>query len=67
MSLKDAFAGKFLMGAALNTGQVDGSDSVASAIVARHFNSIVAEDDMKCEKIHPEENTYYWKDSDRFV
>lgn len=67
MSLKDAFAGKFLMGAALNTGQVDGSDSVASAIVARHFNSIVAEDDMKCEKIHPSEDRYFWDNADRFV
>lgn len=22
---------------------------------------------MKCEKIHPEENTYFWDDADRFV
>lgn len=67
MTLKDAFAGKFLMGVALNNGHYTGRDSIGASVAASHFNAIVAEDDMKCEKIHPEENTYYWKDSDRFV
>lgn len=67
LPLKDAFAGKFLMGVALNTRQVNGSDSMASVLAARHFNSIVAEDDMKCEKIHPAEDTFFWDNADCFV
>ena len=55
--LKDTFADKFLIGAALTNGQVAGADSAATALIRRHFNSIVAENCMKCEKIHPYENT----------
>ena len=65
--LKDTFADKFLIGAALTNGQVAGADSAATALIRRHFNSIVAENCMKCEKIHPYENTYFWDDADRFV
>lgn len=66
-TLKDTFKDKFLIGTALNTGQVYGRDSLGQAIAKKHFNAIVAENDMKCEKIHPGENEYYWDDADAFV
>lgn len=55
-SLKEAASGKFLMGVALNVRQAAGQDTCASKVVKRHFNSIVAENCMKCEVIHPEED-----------
>lgn len=66
-TLKDAFKDKFLVGVAVNKWQCSGEDSLGAATATKHFNSIVAENVMKCEKIHPEENTYFWDDADRFV
>ena len=57
-SLKEAASGKFLMGVALNVRQAAGQDTYASKVVKRHFNSIVAENCMKCEVIHPEEDRF---------
>lgn len=66
-TMKEYFADSFLIGAALNVDHVKGLDARADSIVRRHFNSIVAENCMKCEKIHPEEDTYFWDDADAFV
>lgn len=66
-TLKEAFKDDFLMGIAINADQASGRDSIGNAIAAKHFNSIVAENVMKCEKIHPQENEYFWDDADAFV
>ncbi len=66
-TLKEAFKDNFLMGVAVNANQVAGIDSIGKAVAAKHFNSIVAENVMKCEKIHPQENEYFWDDADAFV
>lgn len=66
-TLKEAAAGQFLIGAAVNTDVVWERDAPAADIVKRHFNSIVAENCMKAEKIHPEEHRYDWRDADRTV
>lgn len=58
---------KFLIGTAMNLNQILGIDSVGAEAVAKHFNSVVAENVMKCEEIHPEEDKYFWDDADRFV
>lgn len=65
--LKDAAEGKFLVGTALNTPQIVGTDTAAIAVVKRHFNSIVAENCMKSEVIHPEENVYNFSLADSLV
>ena len=57
-SLKDAVGDKFLMGVALNVNQSSGVDTSSIKLVKQHFNSIVAENCMKCEVIHPEEDRY---------
>jgi endo-1,4-beta-xylanase len=67
VSLKDAYAGKFLIGAALNTEQSSGSDTAAAKVVVEHFNSITAENCMKHEAIHPEKDRYDFSQSDLFV
>lgn len=65
--LKDAFAGKFLIGAAVNEWQVRGDDSIAKELVRKHFNTIVAENVMKSEEINPQKGVYNWEPADRFV
>ena len=66
-AVKDIFGDKFLIGAAINVNQSNGSDTMGANIVKRHFNSIVAENCMKSEEIHPEKNRYNWADADNFV
>ncbi len=67
ISLKDALADKFLIGVAINSTQAAGRDTAATRIIRQHFNSIVAENCMKSEVIHPEENRYDFTLSDQFV
>ena len=55
------------MGVALNVRQAAGQDTCASKVVKRHFNSIVAENCMKCEVIHPEEDHFDFTEADRLV
>ena len=57
-TLRSLFGDRFLIGTALNTAQIIGRDTAALQIVRTHFNSVVAENCMKCEVIHPEENRY---------
>ncbi len=62
-----AFADKFMLGCAVNERQVAGADKQGAQIAAYNFNSIVAEDVMKSENIHPKQNKYNWTQADKFV
>jgi GH35 family endo-1,4-beta-xylanase/beta-xylosidase len=66
-TLWGAFANDFMIGAAVNERQAAQKDRLGAQLTAQHFNSIVAENVMKCEKIHPKENSYDWKKADEFV
>ena len=66
-TLADATKGKFLMGVAVNMQQINKSDSVESSLIASEFSAIVAENCMKPQPTHPEENRYVWEDADKFV
>ncbi len=65
--LKSVLADKFLIGVAVNSSQAAGLDSIGAAGIKKHFNSIVAENCMKSEEIHPEEDRYDFRLSDEFV
>jgi endo-1,4-beta-xylanase len=65
--LKDAFADAFLMGTALNRGQILGAEPDMLALVAQQFNAVTAENVMKWEKIHPEEDRFDWTAPDALV
>ena len=65
--IKDAFEGKFYIGAALNAWEITGVDTTGVELVKKHFNSIVAENCMKNEEIHPEENVWNFELADKFV
>lgn len=65
--LKDTFEGRFLIGAALNEAEITGRDTEGVKLVKKHFNSIVAENCMKSEEIHPQEDVYDFTLADSFV
>ena len=66
-SLAEAAKGKFLFGVAVNMQQVNGVNTIESELIAKEFNSIVAENCMKPQPIHPEENKFVWTDADKVV
>lgn len=66
-TLKAAYQGAFLVGAAVNTNMVTERDSQAAAIVRAHFNSITAENALKWESIHPGPGVYAFEAADRYV
>ena len=66
-TLKETLGQHFLIGCAVSTSQVSGQDATGHQLVPQQFNSIVAENCMKGEEIHPEQNRYFWDDADAFV
>ena len=66
-SLKKAFQGKFLMGAALNLDQIEGRDNAGVEIVKHQFNSITAENCMKSMYLQPKEGEFFFEEADKFV
>ncbi|NDV60600.1 endo-1,4-beta-xylanase [Bacteroides sp. 519] len=67
ITLKDALKDKFLIGTALNASQITGRDTAGIRVVTENFNAIVAENCMKSEEVHPEENQYNFALADSFV
>ena len=66
-TLKETVGKYFYIGAAVNTAVVWERNTMEANIVKDNFNSIVAENCMKGEVIHPEVNRYDWTDADRTV
>ena len=66
-TLKEALKDKFLIGTAVNTQQASGKDKVGAEVIRKQFNAIVAENCMKSQEIHPEENRYDFTKADEFV
>ncbi|MCL1937661.1 MAG: endo-1,4-beta-xylanase [Candidatus Azobacteroides sp.] len=66
-TLKEAYAGKFLIGAAINTNIAGGRDTASLRLLKAEFNSIVAENCMKSENIQPKEGVFFFDDADQFV
>ena len=67
LSLKKAVGDRFLVGVALNSRQIIGEDSAGIDVVKQHFNSIVAENCMKNESIHPYQDVYNFGCADSLV
>ncbi len=66
-TLKDAFAGKFYIGTALNIDQITEKDKKAVQVIRNNFNAIVAENCMKMGPIHPKEDVFDFSMADKFV
>jgi len=65
--LKDVFQGKFYIGVAMNTWQINGKDTASMEIIRQHFNSITAENCMKSGLIQPQEGKFNFELPDQFV
>lgn len=66
-TLKDAYAGKFYIGTALNTPQITGKDTAAVKVIIENFSAIVPENCMKSGPIQPKEGEFDFTLSDQFV
>ncbi|MFA9391129.1 MAG: endo-1,4-beta-xylanase [Prolixibacteraceae bacterium] len=66
-TLKDAYAGKFYVGTALNTWQITGKDTASMNVVTEQFSAIVAENCMKSGPIQPIEGEFNFELADQFV
>ena len=66
-TLNSAFKGKFLIGTALNTDQITGTDTASIKVIIEQFNTITAENCMKSESIQPQEREFDFDLADQFV
>ena len=64
VGLKDAFAGKFLIGAA---GDLRGYSDAELANIKANYDILTPENCMKPERIHPREDEYNWSTPDALV
>ncbi len=62
-ALKDIFRDDFRIGAAVNPRTIRTQEN----LLAHHFNSITAENEMKFVSLHPAEGTYTFEESDQLV
>src|SRR5437764_12322525 len=66
-SLRTAFEGAFLVGAALNAAQFSEVDTVGARIVKAQFNTISPENALKWASVHPRPGTYEFAAAARYV
>jgi endo-1,4-beta-xylanase len=66
-SLKAAYKGDFVIGAAINAAQITGQDARGDAIVTAQFNSISPENVLKWALVHPQPDKYDFTLADQYV
>ena len=66
-SLKEAYKGDFVVGAAINAAQITGADTRGDALIEAQFNSISPENILKWEVVHPQPGKYDFSLSDQYV
>jgi endo-1,4-beta-xylanase len=64
-SLYETFAGDFLVGAAVKPSTI--GDRRHAALLARHFNSLTVEDEMKPGELEPTEGIFRWDGPDKLA
>ena len=67
LTLKSAFAGSFLVGAALNQAQFTEQDQRGASIVKAQFNTITSENVLKWLLVHPQPGQYDFAAPDKYV
>ncbi len=65
--LKDAYADHFLIGSALKSSHIFGTDVKGQALVAEQFNAVTAENDMKWENMQPSLGEFNFSAADALV
>ena len=66
-TLKEAFKGQFLIGAALNEDQFTERDTRGAALIKAQFNTITPENVLKWEFVHSGPGKYDFESGDRYV
>ncbi len=66
-TLKSAFSGDFVIGAAINKAQITGQDERGDAIIESQFNSISPENALKWQSIHPLPGKFDFSLADQYV
>jgi endo-1,4-beta-xylanase len=66
-TLKEAYKGCFLVGAALNPAEFSGEDPLEDALIKGQFNTISPENVLKWEVVHPHPGTYDFSLADKYV
>jgi endo-1,4-beta-xylanase len=66
-SLKEAYKGDFVIGAAMNADQITGQDQRGDALIESQFNSISPADVLKWERVHPQPDKYDFDLPDKYV
>ena len=64
-TLRSAAAGRFLIGTAVMSRQLD--DPELSALIAKQFNCLTGENEFKPEPIHPQPDQFHFAAADRIV
>lgn len=67
VTLKEAYHGAFLVGAAVNTAQFTERDARGAALIKMQFNSITPENVLKWENVHPRLDTYSFDLADKYM
>ncbi|MCB0732245.1 MAG: endo-1,4-beta-xylanase [Ignavibacteriae bacterium] len=67
ISLKEIFKDYYLIGTALNYEQVMGRNPKAIELVKQQFNSIIPENILKWERVHPEPGVFNFEPADSLV
>lgn len=67
MTLKDAYADKFLVGATLGASMFTTPNHPSLALVKKHFSAITLDNDMKWERINPLPGQYEFDIADQFA
>ena len=66
-TLKDVFEGKFILGAAINAAQINGTDVRGDSVLVKHFGAIEPENCLKSAEIMPVFGEYNWDLADKYV
>jgi endo-1,4-beta-xylanase len=66
-SLKEAYKGDFLIGAAMNAALITGEDARGDAIIETQFNAISPADALKWAFVHPQPGKYDFTLADQYV
>jgi endo-1,4-beta-xylanase len=67
MGLKDVYKNYFLIGAAINSAQIEEKEPNAAILIPQQFSSVTSENVMKSEVIHPEWDKYNFDLADKYV
>jgi endo-1,4-beta-xylanase len=66
-TLKDAYRGGFVIGAAMDVDEITGKDTRDDAIIIQQFNSISPENILKWEVVHPRPGVFDFTMADKYV